>query len=362
MAWYIDSWAVLDGLAFVSRRAADSVEAEDTVFFSVPDLEPIPIGRISTALRAQRASFQDGFRDADGNELALETLEQVREVIRRAYLGGGLGPVAAIAPPDNPLLVDASYPPEEPAPAGGGALVELAGGVADPHLPKDFSALAHPDERPHFLESLHERNSTEHLYHYIRAFGEATLLEFLHERWKHMHHPDERATLSRWVRLLVAIGLWDGPDGCLQFLKKAHVAHLAHHLVTPSLSTFVPVPPAAARGLLFRIPCPLRPDWNRHIHTLGDKILLPLVDRDYFRRNHDLPEFIPLLLCSLVIAVTSGHAVDTFDALRLADRYRLLGRALWWIDRELPKVALPDSVEEQLSLFAWMRLEQNPTR
>src|SRR4051812_46889551 len=85
--WYIDAWSVWDGLAFASERMADTIQSSATVFLSVPDLEPIPVGRISTALRATRASFQDGFHDESGSEFGFVDLEQVREVVRRAYLG-----------------------------------------------------------------------------------------------------------------------------------------------------------------------------------------------------------------------------------------------------------------------------------
>lgn len=127
MAWYIDSWSVFDGLAFASQRPADSIDADATVFLSVPDLEPVPMGRMSTALRAQRASFQDGFRDAEGNEIPFDSLDQIREVVRRAYLGGGLGPapVAIDAPPIDPLLREPKRPPTEPPPRNGGGFLEM---------------------------------------------------------------------------------------------------------------------------------------------------------------------------------------------------------------------------------------------
>jgi hypothetical protein len=184
----------------------------------------------------------------------------------------------------------------------------------------------------------------------------------MHVRWNRLHHPEERATLARWARVLTAIGLWDSPEGGQQFLRHAGVPRLAHHLVERGLSSFQAVPLAAARGLLFRIPCPLRRNWSRHIHTLGDKLLLSLVDRHYFAMNPNLPEFIPALFCSLAITVTPALAVDTFEAFRGGDRHRLLGRALSWLARELPQLTLPDTVERELASFAWARLERNPPR
>ena len=96
-AWRVDAWAVEDGKAFVSRREPDSIDAQSTVFMSVPDLEPVPVGRISTALRATRSGFQSGLRDEDGVEIAFDSLGEVRSLVRRAYLGSGLGPDAPAA-------------------------------------------------------------------------------------------------------------------------------------------------------------------------------------------------------------------------------------------------------------------------
>ena len=90
--WFIDAWAVHDGKLFASRRRPNSMSADVTVFMTVPDLEPIPIGRLSTAMRATRSGFQEGFRDAEGEEVPFQTLAQVQEFARRAFLGSGLGP------------------------------------------------------------------------------------------------------------------------------------------------------------------------------------------------------------------------------------------------------------------------------
>jgi hypothetical protein len=66
----------------------------------------------------------------------------------------------------------------------------------------------------------------------------------------------------------------------------------------------------STKRFLFRIPCPLRARWNGHIHTLGHKIVLALVDRRYFETNHELPELIPSLFCAMVIVVTRELAVS----------------------------------------------------
>jgi hypothetical protein len=369
VAWYIDSWSVLDGLAFASQRAADSLDADATVFLSVSDLEPIPVGRMSTALRAQRASFQDGFRDTEGNEIPFDSLDQIREVVRRAYLGGGLGPapVAIDAPPIDPLLREPERPPAEPPPRNGGGFLEmeLERLGREPHVFIDYAPLQNPTTRRALFEAVHREDLTTQFYPYLRAFGEATLVEFVHGRWDRLHLPEEREGLARWGRLLRAIGLWE--DGRLlyeDFARRTSMPRTAHDLffgVELGLFAFAE-PLVASKNLLFRIPCPLRATWDRHIGTLGHKLLLPLVDRGYFAANRDLPEFIPVLLCSLVVAVSPTLAVAPYDPLQSVDRHRLLGRALWWLSREMPNVPLPDEVEQLLSDFAWTQLERNPAR
>jgi hypothetical protein len=96
--WHIDAWAVRDGAAFASRREFNSREAENTVFIAVPDLEPVPVGRLATALSATRRSFQAGLWNENGVEIAFESLEQIAELVRRAFLASGLGFGGSAAP------------------------------------------------------------------------------------------------------------------------------------------------------------------------------------------------------------------------------------------------------------------------
>jgi hypothetical protein len=84
---------------------------------AVPDLEPVPVGRISTALRATRSGFQEGLRDDAGDEIPFDSVDQIRELCRRGFLGGGLGPGA---PGVGPI----PYPAPADGP-GGAMLAEL---------------------------------------------------------------------------------------------------------------------------------------------------------------------------------------------------------------------------------------------
>lgn len=372
--WYIDSWAVLDGLAFASERDPESLDAKATIFLSVPDLEPVPVGRLSTALRAQRACFQDGFRGDDGSEVGLESLDQVRELVRRAYLGGGLGPEPTpVEPrPVNPLLQEprGARGPSRDWPSGGSYYDNSV--LEHPnHFPSgqermldtDFSALQWPKSRQALLRRLYQSDAALDLYPLLRAFGEATILEFLHQSAERLAQPDERALLDEWISTLWAIGLWSPDEGQGFFGRlKQHgleMGGLGRYWHDPG---FIPALAPATKEMLFHVPCPLRPEWDRHIGNLSHKLLLALAVRRYFKINSQLAEFIPILLCSLV-AVVGPKSRLTGSVARLdIDRQRLLGRAFLWLIGELPSIELPAAVELYLERFAMEQLTLNPER
>ena len=370
MTWYIDSWAVLDGIAFASLRQPNSIKADATVFLSVPDLEPVPVGRISTALRAQRNCFQDRFCDEQGNEFAFETLPQVQETIRRAYLAGGLAPSSAPLSelPFEPLLSGGAFavPLDSPRNSGGAYFDDEVKRLAEQPALKpvqiDYSILQDPSRRKKTLESLHQKSTSE-LYAYMKAFGEATLVEFLYNRHKDLVEPAVREALSQWIELIYSAGLWDDTYQLWEFLSSVGLTSsifgdpprwFEREPWLPLNSPSTPI----RKDLVFHVPCPLRENWDKHIKSLHHKMLLPLIDRTYFAGNNEVPEFIPLLFCGLIIA--TGPSLRARPSLfHASDRHRLLGRALLWIASELPSVTLPEGVDEVLTDFAWAQLHKN---
>jgi hypothetical protein len=122
-AWYIDAWNVVGGQAFASFREREEEgkkagRAEGGVFLGAPYFEPEWTSNPSTALAAARAAFQPGFWNDDGAEVAFTSLEEVRELVRRAYIaggGGGMGP-DGVVPPEPPPDLEPSIdlPPVEP--------------------------------------------------------------------------------------------------------------------------------------------------------------------------------------------------------------------------------------------------------
>lgn len=83
--WRIESWSVLDGIAFASEWAEES-ELTVTVVVSPPDWSVVTIANRSTALLAARGPFQEGFFTEEGEEIAFDSLDEVIELVRRAYL------------------------------------------------------------------------------------------------------------------------------------------------------------------------------------------------------------------------------------------------------------------------------------
>jgi hypothetical protein len=356
--WCFDSWAVLDGLAFVSFRKPETIDSETTVFLSVPDLEPVPIGRISTALRAQRAGFQDGFRSPNGREFEFENLEQIKEVIRRAYLGGGLAPVPAPleGPPVSPFRRERERPPaiRPTRDAGRNYYEEELHRLGSARkLPRDFRPLGDSKRRADLLGDVYE--GSEYIHEYLQAFGTATLLEFVKTNTDRLHLPGPREVLQNWTHLLYLLGF--SQDNRLGGYELDAIARdIIHHFYRPR------IPLSFDKAILFHIPCPLRRNWSRHIQTLGHKLLLPLVDREYYSNNRELAEFIPALFCAMIIVINPQLTVSNLGELRFDDYRRLLGRACEWLLHELPRVDLPEEVEMEISKFAWRRLELNQER
>jgi hypothetical protein len=351
--WFFDSWAVLDGLAFASLRDPDSTGAADTVFLSVPDLEPVPVGRISTALRAQRSGFQDGFRSEEGIEYQFDDLDQIREVIRRGYLAGGLGPVPAPleGPPPNPFRGEPEAPEPEPMPSDGGRHYDDEVERLSLETPAfDLSGLSDNQYRESLLQDLFRES--ELLQRYLRAFSEATVFEYVRARHTEIHHPHPRATLLRWLQMLHGLDLWS-----FETAQSFEMTWLYDHispLYEPWSSAYW------EKEVLFRIPCPLREGWEHHIQSLGHKLFLPIVDRSYYTYNNKIPEFIPGLLGAMITVLTPDLAVSR--RFRQFDLRRLIGRACEWLNGQLPRVPLSPAVEEELSRFAWNRIGLNPER
>ena len=358
-SWFIDAWAVRDGVAFASRRTEGSIDATNTVFMSVPALEPIPVGRITTALGATRGSFQAGLYGTDGHEIGFDDLSQIRELIRRAYLASGIGPGGAAAPaPIGPL----------PEPGGaGGACYEAAVSA------NELADLRWFDEGDNAATSLLSAFSDRlgQVSQLVKAFAEATIVEWERavESGPAADHPDGRREryramggLYEWYATLASLGIWSHLDEMASFVFDNDL-HFAER-ITNRFGYFSPFFGSVFGGpsrnysdqeLLTMAPCPLRLSWDPRIRRLSDKVFLALADAHYFQLNAQVAELVPALLASLVSVRGTRNVMVRFEAgLEFEDGLR---DALGWLARELPSVQLPTLAETLLEAYAWSGLD-----
>src|SRR5262249_35934602 len=116
MAWYIESWDVVDGQAFGGLRLGDGMTPRELVFVAPPSFAPVPVRDSATALWGTRGTFQEGFIGEDDREVVFPSLEHLIETVRRAYLAGG---VEGGSPPEGGA--PGPGPDTNPPPPNGGS-------------------------------------------------------------------------------------------------------------------------------------------------------------------------------------------------------------------------------------------------
>ncbi len=95
--WYFETWSPQDGIAFAVKRhhSAPGVAQPEPSLLAValepPHWSPVEVSP-ATARRAERGSFQVGFFDTVGQEIGFDSLNELIEVVRQAYVGSGGGP------------------------------------------------------------------------------------------------------------------------------------------------------------------------------------------------------------------------------------------------------------------------------
>jgi len=354
--WHVEAWAVRDGMAFASLRpTSDVARCERTVFLGVPGLEAVPLGRVAPALWATRVNFQDGLHSEDGDEIGFDSLAEVRELVRRGYLAGGIGPGPGPGGGEGPLPPEPSDGPDAARPvrpdfdrlAGSGRWFRGSRGIAD------------PDTRSQLFATLLEPSPCESTFEHLRVFGAATIRLWV-QRLRHAPADDEAsADLSEWIQVLWRCGLWssfrdfegDVPDA---FEWAGPLSLYWRYGFTPGMW------PDPAEGftreqIVFRVPCPLRSDWDPRIRRLSDKLLLAVSTHDYFDQNDELPELMPALLAAL--AIVSQARPPIVAPTPVAQRERL-GLALDWLSEQMPQLRLPITAEYSLRKFAWGELDR----
>jgi hypothetical protein len=276
--WFIDAWAVHDGRVFASRRRPEKISADATVFMSVPDLEPVPVGRISTALRATRSGFQEGLRTNDSElaEIPFENLRQVRDLVRRAFLAAGLGP-------GSPAGLAGPVPrPDLGSGPGSAFLAEEPFGPFEPMAPADLVEAGPPSD----------------LDRALHAVATATVLEW--DLYLETQDPDEIRGLVGWLRALTAAGMLPpSEDDVAGSPFPRSLMDVAGQFGADNLQAtlqliddrWLPGSPFEAaerisgywsRGHLAIVPLPAAPRWPDRVRRLADMSLLPLIDRRFW--------------------------------------------------------------------------------
>jgi hypothetical protein len=354
-AWFIDAWAVRDGAAFASFRHRNALDATNTVFLAVPALQPTPVGRITTALGATRYCFQDRFHDDTETEIAFESLAQIQELIRRAYIASGIGPGGTAGP-----IV--TLPRPEPG-GTGGAYYENAVAQLPPGERRWFA----PGLR---LEPLRNATKLKLVVSLVTRYAEATLLEWEQAAQRVKEHSQRQradASLREWYVLLMSRGFWHSASDFMEFVN-AHKCYegiaLADGLGLRGHTRWpVWIIPSATAGRQFSdqqlaqtSPCALRKTWDPNIRRLTDKLFLAIGAVEYFDTNPELPEVAPALLGALVCRTARGSS-DIFGGPTSA--WQAVSEALDWLERELPSSGMPPAAENMLTRYAWEQLKQS---
>lgn len=361
--WRIDAWAVRDGAAFASRRAAQSRVAANTIFVAMPDLEPVPVGRLSTALAATRRNFQAGLYGEDGEEIVFTSVDQVVELVRRGFLASGLGPGGSAAPAPS------GFPPSGDSGgelrfaardlgsrSEGGAYFEDA---IQKTLPlkwrnSDVSVQLALESLAKLVRAPGNKVSFQ-LQALIVAYAEATTIDW-EQRVGSQEAPIDVQMLLDWYHALHELGIWASDKSFSGFVHDRNCywgKRIWGGWPSPFWTRHAEIR-AFRRQLISYAPCPRRATWTVGLSRLADKLTLPMSVGNYFDANPDLPELAPATLAAMIL--TSSNFPS---AIMSGNRYfgNRIEAALRWLSIETPSIELPERAELLVNNYAWSCLE-----
>jgi hypothetical protein len=346
MSWFLESWSVPEGCAFAVHRNYTLNGAmrsyldppDHVIYVCPPHFVPTPAG-YATALAAARARFQEKFVDEHGEEVAFDTLEQVIELVRRAYLAAGAG--GAPAPDGAPR-------PKEPTPA-----LDPSQTLNDPEAKRFGEALRRlrtarlPKERndtAQYLTSIWTIAASDALKQFCHAVVDAMIAEASLRLAQPM--ASESALLERDIRDFALLGIemneWNGWHEGSAFLRST-LDRLGAAVNGPFAENGPPCWPMAttdglsralASGLLHRLPSPLAWHPYRQLARLGDHLAAATSDRAYLKSMTSFEQALPVLTCSLALSAAESYRFRTGGPFRDASLIRQ--RAFAWLTRELP--------------------------
>jgi len=328
VSWFIESWSVLDGLAFAVHRnyitiGSDPqrvyVDPDQVVYVAPPTFVPIPT-RFSTAQAATRGNFQEGFTNAASVEVTFESLENIIELVRRVYLAGG---ATMQGGDETPLDLPPPPDPQQLPPLSQAELMHWQAWMASARS----------------IRTAADRERVEHDFPDIWGPGFALRVRVLCD-W--IVHALEAIVLQRPLDPLATLDLCAWTSLAFEFndwrLAPGHTWSRQPCLtISPELDA------ALLGGLLHRIPCP--PTMSHpQFRWLGQHLCVAIGDRQYLNSVHAADEFMPLLLAAL----TLGAAQSFLARFGLPpESLRARRRAGRWLARELPDVSLDANVDAQ---------------
>jgi hypothetical protein len=350
-AWYLDAWSVRDGMAFASRRGPGERKAgRSCVYLAVPGLEPEPTTNTAAALWADRAGFQPGLHDMERREVAFASLAQIREVVRRGYLAGGIGPDSAAAPA-VPL------PPGD-GPDDGGPAASLAELAEPPNFPGGGWLLSRDDPQ-RCQRWLAEADHADQLWRGLQAFADASATMWLRGSTAASGADTALGNLTDWVLVLRQLGLWTASTAFVTALLDKRRPDLPVDfewlLRSTGITWALDGIAADVPRLLHLAPCPLKPGWHASIRSIADKLLLSVSVAGYFDHNRGMAELVPSLLASVLTVGAYQRPWHSHGPRHPRD---LLSTALDWLRAQMPQVELPTAAADAVTDFAWKQLDR----
>jgi hypothetical protein len=311
--WFIDAWSVADGLAFISQRPYNSSDATVTVHISPPDFSPISITSIATALRATRHQFQTGLYDTNEEEIAFESFDQAREVVRRGYMAGGIGLTPRL-PPETPIT-----PPK----------------LSQAAMPDDYWQKAHQllvygtdPERA----AIAVTNAFKQREAFLETFAQTILAQLADTS----SGEDAETDKAHWLALLARLIGW------------RQLIYLAPS--TPSIRRLLELPWALApsshatgsiliiRALLASISCPRKEAWPVRPRALWDLFCVTQASRRFLQKVDAREDWELLLGTACLFAASAGPPMTLFDV----NTALIIRRGARWLAKDLPGPELDD--------------------
>lgn len=340
--WYIDAWDVPGGVAFASRRELEtgSGRADEhvsaTVHLAAPYFEPTSVASRATALSATRGAFQWGFFGPDGEEVGFDTLAELREAVRRAYI--------ASAGPDIMPPVPEGTPPLRPLDGGTEALADIAERIMD-LIGKQFESVG---ERQRANQNYREQLSSELLL-FVQKIDSTTIGGYVGcilDRFylAGTHSYDSSRDFFSVVRVAESLGFLSEVSECFHNHLCWPICVLAPNFrqVSPDILFWIPLPQSTAFG---GVP----------IKSIGDLLVRALADRNAFAPNKRTTPAYTMMLPLLLAAAFASHLAPNGGDLQHPDARLAQGleRAAMWLVRELPdysqKVVVEQAIEGLLA-------------